>query len=53
MQSADDILPFVTEHVEKHAWTTWGTPRVCAATLGGNAALLGTAPLLSEDLPRM
>jgi glucokinase len=50
MQSADDILPFVEEHVEKHVWTSWGTPRVCAAALGGNAALLGAVPLLSEDL---
>ena len=50
MQSADDILPFVEEHVEKHVWTSWGTPEVCAAALGGNAALLGAVPLLSEDL---
>jgi len=50
MQSADVILPFVQEYVEKHAWTCWGTPRVCAAFLGGNAALLGTIPLLVEDL---
>jgi len=50
MQSADDILPFIEDHVEKHAWTSWGTPRVCAAVLGGNAALLGAVPLLSEDL---
>jgi glucokinase len=50
MQSADVILPFVKEYVEEHAWTSWGTPRVCAALLGGNAALLGAVPLLSEDL---
>jgi glucokinase len=50
MQSADVILPFVQEYVEKHAWTSWGTPQVCAAVLGGNAALLGAVPLLSEDL---
>ena len=53
MRSADDILPFVVEHVEKHAWTSWGTPRVCAAILGGNSALLGAVPLLSEDLRGM
>ena len=50
MQSADVILPFVQKHVEEYAWTSWGTPRVCAALLGGNAALLGAVPLLSEDL---
>lgn len=50
MRSANDILPFVQEYVKEHAWTGWGTPRVCAATLGANAALLGAVPLLSEDL---
>jgi glucokinase len=50
MQSADVILPFVQQHVQKHAWTSWGKPRVCAATLGANAALLGAVPLLSERL---
>jgi glucokinase len=50
MQSPDVILTFVQKYVEDHAWTSWGTPRVCAATLGGNAALLGAVPLLSEDL---
>jgi glucokinase len=50
MQSADVILPFVQKYVEEYAWTSWGTPRVCKALLGGNAALLGAVPLLSEDL---
>ncbi len=49
MQSADVILPFVQTHVEQHAWTTWGKPRVYSAMLGGNAALLGAVPLLSEE----
>ena len=53
MQSTDVILPFVEKHVRKHAWTSWGTPRVCSAILGGNAALLGAVPLLSEDLRPM
>jgi glucokinase len=50
MQSADVILTFVEKYVEEHAWTSWGSPRVCAAILGGDAALLGAVPLLSEDL---
>jgi glucokinase len=48
MQGAEAIIPFVEEYVERHAWTSWGTPRVCAAILGANAALLGAVPLLSE-----
>ncbi len=50
MQSASVILRFVQEYVEKHAWTCWGTPKVRAAKLGGNAALHGATPLLSENL---
>jgi glucokinase len=51
MQSGSIILPFVQQYVKDHAWTSWGTPRVVAATLGGNAALLGAVPLLSENFP--
>lgn len=51
MRSGEVILPFVRQYVKEHAWTTWGTPRVVAATLGENAALLGAVPLLSESLP--
>jgi glucokinase len=50
MQSSDAVLPFVEDYVNKHAWTNWGTPKLCTAMLGGNAALLGAVPLLSEDL---
>jgi len=50
MRDADVVLPFVRGYVEKHAWTGWGKPRVCAAFLGGNAALSGAIPLLLEDL---
>lgn len=49
MQSAEVILPYVQEHVAKHAWTAWGKPQVRAAALGNNAALLGAVPLLLEE----
>lgn len=49
MQSAEVILPYVQEHVAKHAWAAWGTPQVRAAKLGNNAALLGGVPLLLEE----
>jgi glucokinase len=48
MQSADQILPFLTEYVHAHAWTPWGKVRVCEAKLGVEAALLGAVPLLTE-----
>lgn len=49
MQSAAVILPYVQEHVAKHAWSAWGKPQVRAACLGNNAALLGAVPLLLEE----
>ncbi|MFY9842628.1 MAG: ROK family protein [Terriglobales bacterium] len=49
MKSADIIIPFVQAYVEKHAWTPWGKVKVRAASLGNNAGLLGTIPLLLEQ----
>jgi glucokinase len=48
MKSADQILPFFREYVHAHAWTPWGKVRICEAELGGDAGLLGAAPLLEE-----
>jgi glucokinase len=48
--SASLILPAIQLHVNQHAWTPWGKPQVRAASLGNDAGLLGTIPLLSEDI---
>ena len=48
MHRSDVILPFVQNHVDKHAWTAWGKPQVRAAGLGEHAGLLGAVPLLTE-----
>ncbi len=48
MKSADIIIPYVEQYVQKHAWTPWGKVRVRPAELGNNAALLGAIPLLTE-----
>ncbi len=50
MNSASVIIPFVQDHVTKHAWGAWGKPQVRAAALGNRAALLGAVPLLEEVL---
>jgi glucokinase len=50
MQRAEIIVPYLQNHVAKHAWTTWGTPQVRAAKLGENAALVGAVPLFLEEL---
>jgi glucokinase len=51
MQSADAILPFLQEYVQKNSWTPWGTVRVRAAQLGNDAALLGVVPLFEQEIP--
>ena len=48
MKSADVIIPYVQEYVNKHAWTPWGKVQVRAAELGNHAGLLGAIPLLAE-----
>jgi len=50
MNSAEIVVPFVQEHVSRHAWTPWGKVQVRPAKLGSSAALLGAIPLLTEPL---
>jgi glucokinase len=50
MKSSRAILPAIQKHLNQYAWTAWGKPRVCAATLENNAALFGAIPLLLEDM---
>jgi len=50
MKSANAILPFLQEYVQKNAWTPWGTVGVRAAQLGNDAALLGVVPLFEQEL---
>jgi glucokinase len=48
MNSAEIVVPFIQEHVSRHAWTPWGKVEVRPAKLGTSAGLLGAIPLLSE-----
>ena len=50
MSNDEIIVPFVQDHVSRHAWTPWGKVQVRAASLGANAGLLGAIPLLTEPL---
>lgn len=50
MKSSDTILPAIQRHLNQHAWTAWGKPRVRAAMLGNEAALFGAIPLFMEDM---
>jgi glucokinase len=49
MKSAEVIIPYVEQYVQRHAWTPWGKVQVRSAALGNNAALLGAVPLLCES----
>lgn len=44
--AADEIVPFIQNHIDRHAWTPWGKVSVHAAQLGNRAALLGAIPLI-------
>ncbi len=48
MQSANVIIPYIQNYLDTYSWVVWGKPRVLAAKLGNNAALLGGVPLLME-----
>jgi glucokinase len=47
MMNAGAVLPWIQDHVRRHAWTPWGEVAVRAAELGDRAALLGAVPLLA------
>jgi glucokinase len=49
MKSGSVILPFIQDYVNRYAWTPWGKPRVRAARLGNDAALLGVVPLFQQE----
>jgi glucokinase len=49
MKSAGVVLPFIQNYIDKYAWTPWGKPRVRAAQLGNDAALLGVVPLFQQE----
>ena len=50
MESADIIIPYIESYVQKYAWTPWGKVQIRPAQLANNAALLGTVPLLTEQI---
>jgi glucokinase len=48
MKREAEIVPYVQNYLDAHAWTDWGKVQVKAAQLGNDAALLGAVPLLRE-----
>src|SRR2546430_7846331 len=49
MNSAQEILPAMSEYIHRHAWTPWGKVMVRAATLMDRASLIGAVPLFETE----
>jgi len=49
MNSAQEILPAMSEYIHRHAWTPWGKVMVRAATLMDRASLIGAVPLFDTE----
>ena len=49
MNSAEEILPAVSEYSHRHAWTPWGKVMVRVATLMDRASLIGAVPLFDTE----
>lgn len=49
MKSADVILPFIKNKVEKHAWVSWGEIEIVASEIPNKSALLGAYYLVTKN----
>lgn len=50
MSRSAEILPYVTAHVHRHAWTPWGKVAVRATQLHHDAAILGVVHCLQHNI---
>lgn len=50
LSRANEILPYVTEKVDRHAWTPWGNVSIRATQLHGDAAVLGVMHCLKNNI---
>jgi glucokinase len=46
---APEVVPFIAQHVRRHAWSIGDAPSVLRGALGADAALLGAAALWESD----
>jgi glucokinase len=50
LNSKDEILPYISERINKYAWTPWGQVEVRASKLMSSAALLGVGYCLLHKI---
>ena len=48
MASSSQILPYIRQHIETHAWTPWGKEQIKEGAFPATAALLGIAHLVKN-----
>ncbi len=51
MKSADVIIPFIKNKVNKHAWTPWGKVKIIQSKIPNRFALLGAYYLVKNNIP--
>ncbi len=49
MKSADVIIPFIKDRVNKHAWTPWGEVKIIESKIPNRSALLGAYYLVIKN----
>ena len=52
MKSADVIIPFIKNKIEKHAWTHWGKVKIIQSKIPNRSALLGGYYLVVNNLKK-
>ena len=52
MKSANVILPFIQNKVNKHAWTPWGNVKIIQSRIPNRSALLGAYYLVANNLKK-
>jgi len=50
LNRAEDILPYITEKVTRHAWCPWGQVQIRASQLLSNAGILGVVHCLQTGV---
>lgn len=50
MSRPDELLPYITERVGRHAWTPWGKPAIRATALHSDAGILGVIYCLQHNI---
>lgn len=48
MASSSTIIPYLQQHIETYAWTSWGKVKITEGKFSGTAALMGIAHIINN-----